>query len=126
MTDDDSGSDSDITTITVQNVEPTFITLNSNAEIPGNVLPGDPVVITVEENVKSGGFGSAVIEYMVEKGYDTTRVRNLAVPDRYMEHAPRGDLLDEAGLLPEQLVDNVVAEIEATAKGLIKSLGKSA
>ena len=63
---------------------------------------------------------------MVEKGYETTRVRNLAVPDRYLEHAPRGDLLDEAGLSPEQLVDNAVEEIEATAKGLIKSLGKSA
>jgi len=94
-----------------------------DTELIDAVLEGDPVVVTVEENVKAGGFGSAVVEYMVEKGYDTMRVRNLAVPDRYLEHASRGDLLEEAGLTPENFAEHAIDELQKTAKRLIKSIG---
>jgi 1-deoxy-D-xylulose-5-phosphate synthase len=94
-----------------------------DTDLIDEVLQGDPVVITVEENVLAGGFGSAVVEYMVEKGYDTTRVRNHAIPDRYMEHAPRGDLLEDAGLTPENFAHSAVLELQSATKRLIKSIG---
>ncbi len=90
-------------------------------ELIDEVVAGDPIVVTVEENVLSGGFGSAVVEYLVSKGYDTGRVRMLGVPDRYMEHAPRGDLLAEAGLTAENLVRNALDGLR-TAGRLIESL----
>lgn len=92
-----------------------------DTELIDEVVAGEPIVVTVEENVLSGGFGSAVVEYLVSKGYDTARVRMLGVPDRYMEHAPRGDLLAEAGLTPENLVRNALEGLR-TAGRLIKSL----
>ena len=60
---------------------------------------------------------------MEKKGYDTTRVRNFALPDRYMEHAPRGDLLEEAGLTAASFAEGAIEELQATTKRLIKSVG---
>lgn len=94
-----------------------------DTELIDQVLTVDPVVVTVEENVLAGGFGSAVVEYMVSRGYDTSRVSNLGVPDRYMEHAPRGDLLIEARLSPEDIAQAALDRIQQTRHGLVKTIG---
>jgi 1-deoxy-D-xylulose-5-phosphate synthase len=90
------------------------------------LLASDPVVITCEENVLAGGFGSGVLEYMVEQGFNTKRVRSFGIPDRFFEHAPRGDLLKEAGLTAENYAQAAI-DILQPAKPFIKSIeGKSA
>ena len=55
-------------------------------------------VITVEEAALAGGFGSAVLEAAVDAGLDTSRIRRLGIPDRFIEHAERGELLADLGL----------------------------
>ena len=45
-----------------------------------------------------GGFGSAVLETAADAGLDTSRVRRLGVPDRFIEHAERHEQLAELGL----------------------------
>jgi 1-deoxy-D-xylulose-5-phosphate synthase len=45
-----------------------------------------------------GGFGSAVLEAASEAGLSAGHVRRLGVPDRYIEHGERGELLAELGL----------------------------
>lgn len=55
-------------------------------------------VITVEENTLCGGFGSAVLEAANAHGWPTTHVRCLGIPDRFIEHGERGELLAELGL----------------------------
>lgn len=45
-----------------------------------------------------GGFGSAVLEAACEMNLDTSRIRRLGVPDRFIEHADRGELLADLGL----------------------------
>jgi 1-deoxy-D-xylulose-5-phosphate synthase len=57
-----------------------------------------PVVVTVEEGVLQGGFGSAVLEAASDAGLNTSRIRRLGVPDRYIEHAGRNELLADLGL----------------------------
>jgi 1-deoxy-D-xylulose-5-phosphate synthase len=57
-----------------------------------------PLVITVEENCLMGGFGSAVLEAAVDAGLSTTHIRRLGIPDRFVEHAERGELLADLGL----------------------------
>ncbi|MCA9103734.1 MAG: 1-deoxy-D-xylulose-5-phosphate synthase [Planctomycetales bacterium] len=56
------------------------------------------VVVTVEEAALAGGFGSAVAEYAVDAGLDTRRLVRLGIPDRFIEHGERGELLTELGL----------------------------
>ncbi|WP_437203427.1 1-deoxy-D-xylulose-5-phosphate synthase [Planctomicrobium sp. SH664] len=55
-------------------------------------------VITVEENTLNGGFGSAVLEAANDAGLPTQNIRRLGIPDRYVEHGERGELLAELGL----------------------------
>jgi 1-deoxy-D-xylulose-5-phosphate synthase len=55
-------------------------------------------VVTVEEGCLMGGFGSAVLEAVGEMGLDTSRVKRLGLPDRFIEHAERSELLADLGL----------------------------
>jgi 1-deoxy-D-xylulose-5-phosphate synthase len=55
-------------------------------------------VVTVEEAALAGGFGSALLEVATDAGLDTSRVRRLGIPDQFIEHAERGELLADLGL----------------------------
>jgi 1-deoxy-D-xylulose-5-phosphate synthase len=57
-------------------------------------------VVTVEESALAGGFGSAVLEMAAEAGLDTSRIRRLGIPDKFIEHAERNELLADLGLDP--------------------------
>ena len=56
-----------------------------------------PVVLTVEDNVGTGGFGGAVLEALAPHGL-AGRVRNLALPDAFLPHGKASDILKEHGL----------------------------
>jgi 1-deoxy-D-xylulose-5-phosphate synthase len=57
-----------------------------------------PVVVTVEEGTLLGGFSSALLEAANEAGLDTRGVRRLGLPDRFIEHGERSELLADLGL----------------------------
>jgi 1-deoxy-D-xylulose-5-phosphate synthase len=57
-----------------------------------------PFVITVEEGTLEGGFGSALLEAANAAGLDTRNVVRLGIPDRFIEHAERPELLADLGL----------------------------
>jgi len=68
------------------------------------VLSNYSKVITVEEQCLSGGFGSAVVEAMVDAGVQRP-VKRLGLPDRYFfENGGREYLLDRYGLAISDLV----------------------
>ncbi len=61
-------------------------------------------ILTIEENVLDGGFGSAVLELLAAKGVTGTTVRRLGIRDEFIEHAKQSELraqlgLDEEGIL---------------------------
>ena len=56
-----------------------------------------PVVLTVEDNVGSGGFGGAVLEALAPHGL-AGRVRTLALPDAFLPQGKASDILKEHGL----------------------------
>jgi 1-deoxy-D-xylulose-5-phosphate synthase len=62
-----------------------------------------PFVITIEEGTLEGGFGSAVLEACNAEGIDTRTLIRLGIPDRFIEHAERGELLADLGLDVEGL-----------------------
>ena len=55
------------------------------------------VLVTLEDNVVMGGAGSAVNEYLLKQQCQN-RILNLGLPDSFMEHASREQLLEDAGL----------------------------
>ena len=62
-------------------------------------------VVTVEEGAVMGGFGSAVLELASDRGWDTRHVRRLGIPDRFIEHGEREELLAELGLSAQGIAD---------------------
>jgi len=61
-------------------------------------------VLTVEENVVAGGFGSAVLELLADQGLFGVAVKRLGIPDTFVEHGSQDILrqkfgLDAAGIL---------------------------
>jgi 1-deoxy-D-xylulose-5-phosphate synthase len=55
-------------------------------------------VLTVEENVLQGGFGSAVLELFQEKGLFSVQVKRLGIPDTFVEHGPQALLREKYGI----------------------------
>lgn len=65
----------------------------------GKALSEAAAVLTVEEGTLEGGFGSAVLEMANSEGLESKHVRRLGLPDRFVEHAERNELLESLGLL---------------------------
>lgn len=61
------------------------------------VLSSYTHIVTLEDGVVAGGFGSSVIEYANEKGY-TCHVTTLGIPDRFIEHGTVEELHAECGM----------------------------
>ena len=51
-------------------------------------------VLIVEENALQGGFGSAIIESVTDRGLSNVEIKRLGIPDKFIEHGPQ-DLLRE-------------------------------
>lgn len=63
-------------------------------------------VITVEDGCLMGGFGSAVVEWMMDNGYQA-QVKRLGIPDRIVEHGEQIELHRECGFDPEGIAEAV-------------------
>ncbi len=73
------------------------------------------LVVTVEENVLPGGFGSAVLEHLedafAEGPGERARVLRVGLPDRYVTHGKPALLRAEAGLTGEAVAERVLATL---------------
>ncbi|NPA15964.1 MAG: 1-deoxy-D-xylulose-5-phosphate synthase [Deferribacteres bacterium] len=64
------------------------------------------LVVTLEENALCGGFGSAVLELLSEKGIKTPILR-IGIPDRFIPHGSASILRDELGFTPEKIARKI-------------------
>ena len=64
-------------------------------------------VLTVEENVLQGGFGSAVLELFQERGLISIQVKRLGIPDIFVEHGPQALLREKYGIDENGIVEGV-------------------
>ena len=60
-------------------------------------------IVTVEENVLAGGFGSAVGELLSSRGLGGALLRSIGLPDRFIEHGSSSLLREKAGLTGESI-----------------------
>jgi 1-deoxy-D-xylulose-5-phosphate synthase len=65
-------------------------------------------VITIEENVRTGGLGQQVRDVLVENGASVHHTL-LSLPDRFIEHGPQPVIRAEAGLSPSAVVEAVMS-----------------
>ena len=57
-----------------------------------------PHIVTVEENVLQGGFGSAVLECLSDNAITGYRLTRLGIPDTFVEHGPQSLLRSKYGI----------------------------
>lgn len=67
-------------------------------------------IITVENGVIRGGFGSAVLEFMADNGY-TPRVERIGVPDRFIEQGSIPELYKLCGMDAESIYRCIMKEV---------------
>ncbi|MDD5634872.1 MAG: transketolase C-terminal domain-containing protein, partial [Candidatus Omnitrophica bacterium] len=67
-------------------------------------------IFVLEEGVVSGGFGSAVLEFFEEENIRGAKIRCLALPDEFIEHGAREELLRKYHLSPEEIAATIIAE----------------
>lgn len=92
----------DIGVINVRFVKPL------DAVVMRRVLSESPLVVTAEEGTLTGGFSSALLEFAADQGLRADHVRRLGVPDRFVEHQSRAEVLQELRLDPEGIVQTVL------------------
>jgi 1-deoxy-D-xylulose-5-phosphate synthase len=74
-----------------------------------NVAEKTDYLITLEENVLAGGFGSAVLELLEAQGLlHQVKVKRIGVPDVFVEHGDNGSLYRALGLDVGQLVERIL------------------
>jgi 1-deoxy-D-xylulose-5-phosphate synthase len=63
-------------------------------------------VVTVEENVLQGGFGSAVLECLNDLGIGPVALKRLGIPDLFVEHGPQDLLRAKYGIDAEAIAQS--------------------
>jgi len=67
------------------------------------------LIVTLEDHATLGGFGSAVLEALAAEGVGRARVQLMGVPDRFLEHGSRDEMLAEVGLDARSVVQRFLA-----------------
>lgn len=77
-----------------------------DTELLGEMARTKRLLITAEENVLAGGFGSAVAEYLADHGLEVPLLR-FGIPDRFIEQGTRRELLSLCGLQPDEMAERI-------------------
>ncbi len=64
-------------------------------------------ILTIEEGILQGGFGSAVLEFIHDLGIHDAVIDRMGIPDRFIEHGSVSQLLEEIELTPEGVIERV-------------------
>jgi 1-deoxy-D-xylulose-5-phosphate synthase len=70
-------------------------------------------IITIEDGCIMGGFGSAIIEFMVDQKYQSEVVR-LGIPDEYIHHGTQEELWDECGFDAAAIIKTIEKLVSIT------------
>ncbi|KQQ10972.1 1-deoxy-D-xylulose-5-phosphate synthase [Rathayibacter sp. Leaf296] len=68
------------------------------------------LVISIEDGVRVGGIGTRIRQDLREAGVDTA-VTELGLPDQFLDHAKREEILEDVGLTPQHIARDVVAQV---------------
>ena len=78
------------------------------------------LLVTVEDGVVQGGFGSAVGELLLDRDLAReTRLVRVGLPDRYVTHGKPALLHKEVGLTPEAIVERVLEDARDRGGALV-------
>jgi 1-deoxy-D-xylulose-5-phosphate synthase len=68
------------------------------------------LVVTIEDGVRVGGIGTRVRQEMRAAEIDTA-LNEVGLPDEFLEHATRGEILERVGLTAQAVAREIVAQV---------------
>jgi 1-deoxy-D-xylulose-5-phosphate synthase len=112
--------------LTKHGLKPTVADGRFAKPIDGELVEGlareHDLVVTIEENVLPGGFGSAVLEHLedafAESPGERARVLRVGLPDAYVTHGKPALLRAEVGLTGESVADRVLSSLPSAQPAL--------
>lgn len=81
------------------------------------------LVITLEDGIRVGGIGTRVRQVLREAGVDTA-VDELGLPDEFIDHASREEILEDAGLTAVKIAHDVVSQVLGTRIPVARGAGE--
>ena len=82
------------------------------------------LVITLEDGIRVGGIGTRVRQVLREAGIDTA-VDELGLPDEFIDHASRDQILADAGLTASKIAQDVVSQVLGTRIPMARNAGET-
>ena len=82
------------------------------------------LVITLEDGIRVGGIGTRVRQVLREAGIDTA-VDELGLPDEFIDHASRDQILADAGLTAPKIAQDVVSQVLGTRIPVARHAGET-
>jgi 1-deoxy-D-xylulose-5-phosphate synthase len=92
--------------INVKVVNARFIKPLDEAMLHELMQDGNPI-LTIEETVLQGGFGSAVLEFAFDHKYRHVAIDRIGIPDQFIEHGNVDQLLNEINVTAEEAVNRI-------------------
>jgi len=68
------------------------------------------IVVSIEDGIRVGGIGTRIRQDLREAGVDTA-VTELGLPDEFLDHGTRAEILERVGLTPQHIARDVVAMV---------------
>ncbi len=81
-------------------------------EMLSSIFGRNVPVLTIEEAVLQGGFGSAVLEFAQDNGHTGAVIDRMGIPDLFVEHGDVAELMDEIDLNSDEVVKKVKSRIK--------------
>lgn len=79
-------------------------------------------VMTIEEAILQGGFGSAVLEFAHDNDYHDATIDRMGIPDQFIEHGDVAELMDEIHMNSDQVVSTIQNLIPEKSQAGFKAL----
>ncbi|NHM32186.1 1-deoxy-D-xylulose-5-phosphate synthase [Neobacillus terrae] len=92
--------------ISIKVVNARFIKPLDEKILSGILADGMPI-LTIEEAILEGGFGSAVLEYAHDHGFHRAVIDRIGIPDKFIEHGDVDLLLNEIGMTTEETISRL-------------------
>jgi len=67
-------------------------------------------IVTMEEGVAAGGFGSAILEFFERENINDLKIRLFGLPDHFITHGKREELLKEYHFTPDEIAQTIKKE----------------
>lgn len=68
------------------------------------------ILVSIEDGIRVGGIGTRIRQDLREAGVDTA-VTEVGLPDEFLDHGSRGDILERVGLTPQHIARDVTAMV---------------